>query len=213
MSNLRHSFVKRLWQIDAFKDVTKSPGGKGFRLKLHEKQPDAPLSPFYVDLRLLQSDFPAKQMAVELLAREMQTIPGIGLLAAIPEAIVPIVSSLSDRLGLPMITPREAKGHGSGAKIDGIWQPGQVVGLFDDVVTKADSKIAAAKVLTDAHLIVKHVFVLVDRQQGGEAQLDQANLFLHAAVTLDTMLNQYVVDQMMSPDVFASIQEYRQAAA
>lgn len=40
-----------IFQIGAFKDKSQSPDGRGFKLKLHEKQPDAPLSPFYLNLR------------------------------------------------------------------------------------------------------------------------------------------------------------------
>ncbi len=212
--SLKRGFARRIWQIGAFADMTKSPGGKGFRLKKHEREPNALLSPFYFNYRLLQSDHSSKFMAVSLFERmlgELDLIPDC--LAAIPEAIVPIVSTLSDRTGIPMITPRAAKGHGSGSKVDGIWKPGMTATLFDDVVTGADSKLEAHAALEAVEIKVEHVFVLTDRQQGGEKQLAVAGLRLHAAFTIDEMLKIFLEENLLDEDMFLAINTYRMLEA
>ena len=113
---LKDNFARKIFEIGVFQDITSSPEGKGFRLEKHEKEPNAPLSPFYIDYRLLQSDLEARSMAVQLFAHMMSeyvTLPD--LLAPIPEAIVPVVTLLSDWKRIPMVTPRIAKEHGSGS--------------------------------------------------------------------------------------------------
>ncbi len=214
MNRQTRDFAKNIWNIGAFKDVTKSPEGKGFRLKLHEKNPDAPFSPFYVDLRLLQSDLATKESAVRVFVDMIAQLKhGAERLGAIPEAIVAVVSSVSDRLGIPMITPRQPKSHGSGAKIDGIFRAGQTVALFDDVITGADSKLSAAETVRSAGLVVNDVLVLVDREQGGRQLLAEKDLTLHAAATITELLDYYRGERYMGEDVYAQIQEYRGVVA
>ena len=47
----REEFARMLFALGAFQDRRASPQGRGFRLKLHERNPSAPLSPFYFSLR------------------------------------------------------------------------------------------------------------------------------------------------------------------
>jgi uridine monophosphate synthetase len=160
-----------------------------FRLKLHEQQPDAPLSPIYVDLRVLQSYPDALDTAVAALA---ELIESRGLkfskYAGIPVAATPLVALLSHLTRVPMITPREVKTHGSGETINGSYTPGETVLVIDDVVSRADSKLEAIAVLASHGLVVRDVAVLVDREQGGGAQLAAAGYTLHAVLQLSRML-------------------------
>jgi len=211
---LKRDFARKTHQMGVFKDITKSPGGKGFRLKKHEKQPDAPLSPFYLDYRLLQSDCDAKSMAARMFDQMIHgffTSPD--RLAAIPEAIVPVVSTLSDLTRIPMVTPRTTKGHGSGSKVDGLWEAGMTAILIDDVVTGADSKIEAQTTMQVAKFDVSIVMVLTDRQQGGEKQLQAAGLQLVSAFTLDELLTIYREERLITSEVFDQIASYRAAEA
>lgn len=89
-----------------------------FRLKLHETNPDAPLSPIYIDLRILPSypDIMDKTVAV---FQEMTKGLTFDLYAPIPQAATPIGAVLSHKTRIPMITPRPPKTHGLGGGIDG----------------------------------------------------------------------------------------------
>jgi uridine monophosphate synthetase len=163
-----------------------------FRLKLHEKQPDAPLSPIYVDLRTLRS-FPDALDEAVLSLVEMIAAHGVSfdLYADVPQAATPLVAVLSHITRVGMITPREAKTHGAGDAINGAHAPGQTILVIDDLVTRAESKLEAIHILEAHGLIVRDVAVLVDREQGGAAELAAAGYQLHAAVTLSQLLDHW----------------------
>jgi len=164
-----------------------------FRLKLHDKNPEAPLSPVYVDLRVLRRFPEAKGAAVDVYEELLRPLK-FDLLADVPTAATPLVSSLSDRLGVGMITPRtDAKTHGSGAKVDGLLESdrGKVAVVIDDLVTRADSKLEAVNVLRKNGVSVKDVVVLIDGKQGGEEQLAAEGYALHSALTMTQMLEFY----------------------
>lgn len=191
-SELKMAFAEQLYDLRMFKDKTRSPGGQGFRLKLHQTQPDAPLSPFYIDLRVLRSYPQTAKRSARMLFEMMMKGLGADVLADVPTAITPVVSSLSDYTGIPMITPRPTKDHGAGGNIDGTWSvDGATAVLFDDLVTGAHSKIEAATVLRAAGITVQDVVVLVDREQGGRQQLQAAGLALHTAFTITELLMLY----------------------
>lgn len=161
-----------------------------FRFKLHDKDPKAPLAPFYIDLRMVRR-FPTVRRKVVQVYIDMLKGLKFDLLADVPTSATPIVGIISDRLGVPQITPRsDAKTHGTGAKIDGLLKEdkGKTAVMIDDLITRADSKFEAAKVLKDFGIKVKDVVVLVDREQGGKKELAKKGFKLHYAFTLSQMM-------------------------
>lgn len=178
-----------------------------FKLKVHERQPEAPLSPIYIDLRLLRRFPDAKNAAVDVYEELLEPLE-FDLIADVPTAATPIASSLADRLGIGMITPRtDSKTHGTGAKIDGLTpdDKGRTAVILDDLVTGADSKIEAAEILRAAGVKVTDVVVLIDRKQGGEEQLREHNLRLHSSFTMDQMLDYFLRVGKISQEEFDRI--------
>src|SRR4051812_18973061 len=138
-----------------------------FKLKLHEKDPSAPLSPIYIDLRILRSFPDVIDTAVDVYL-EMSKGLMFSLLADIPTAATPIVALISHKSRVPMISPRsDLKQHGIRRSIDGIYGKGQIVLLVDDLITRADSKLESLAVLSENGLKVHDIVVLIDREQGG----------------------------------------------
>lgn len=176
-----------------------------FKLKLHEANPEAPLSPIYIDLRALRRFPEAKNAAVSVYEELVRPLH-FDLLADIPTAATPLVSSLADRLNIGMITPRtDDKTHGSGAKIDGYVRQedeGKTVVLIDDLVTRADSKLEAVNILKGNGVVVHDIVVLIDRKQGGSEQLAAEGYTLHSALTLDQMLRYYVRVGLLTHEVY-----------
>jgi len=162
-----------------------------FRLKLHEKNPDAPLSPIYVNLRLLRS-CPDAMKGVVKIFRDMSRGLQFDCYADVPTAATPIVAVLSYLTHIPMITPRKAKTHGAPGTIDGAFREGQTALLVDDLVTRADSKLEAIQVLERNGVKVQDVMVLVDLEQGGRERLKEAGYRLHTASRLSTLLRWYL---------------------
>ncbi len=200
---LTQIFEKKMFKIDL---------EKGFKLKIHKEHPEAPLSPLYINLRTLRAHPEAKLKTVEVFG-EMLENSGVSydVLADIPTAATPLVSSLSDMLGVPMITPRgDNKSYGSGDNIDGFdaeIHTDKAAVLFDDLATDGGSKINPAKALRAAGMKVDHVFILIDREQGAEEQLAKEGLTLHSAFKLKAMVDFYRRTGKISEEQYTTFQE------
>ena len=184
-----------------------------FKLKLHETNPDAPLSPIYIDLRIMRS-FPNVMATAVGVYRELIKNLKFELLADCPTGATPATAILAHVTAVPMISPRKgAKGYGSGAKIDGSFRKGQTVLLIDDLITGANSKFESIKTLEDHGLVVKDVVVLVDREQGGAYQLKKAGYSLHSALKLTELLDYYLERGRISDEKYKEVLSYIKAQA
>ncbi len=158
------------------------------------------ISPIYIDLRLLVSHpavlrAAARQMAALIDARGI----AFDRLAAIPYAGLPIGVAVALETGRPLIYPRkEAKDYGTAKLIEGEHKPGEAALLVDDLITKGTSKFEALAPLLDAGLSVRDVLVLIDREQGGAAELAARGVALHAVLTLSAMLADLVSASRLS---------------
>jgi uridine monophosphate synthetase len=153
-------------------------------------------SPIYVDLRLLASHPPALRQVAGAYADLLRAEVGAGepgtrtRLAAIPYAALPIGTAVALELDLPLIYPRkEVKHHGTSRQIEGEYEAGDRAVVLDDLITTGGSKLAAIEPLEEAGLEVRDVVVLIDREQGGGAELAEAGYRLHAVLRLSEMLD------------------------
>jgi len=107
----------------------------------------------------------------------------------VPYAALPIGTAVAIASDKPLIYPRkEAKEHGLGKQIEGVWHSGERVLLIEDLITSGGSTIKTAETLRAAGLVVEHAIVLIDRQQGGVANLAAAGIQVHAVMTLTQIL-------------------------
>ena len=89
-----------------------------------------------------------------------------------------------------LIVRKEAKGHGTGAWIEGPLPPlGSKVTILEDVITTGGSAVKAATRVRDAGYVVERVVALVDRQENGEADefMESAGLELYSLFSLDEL--------------------------
>ena len=78
-----------------------------------------------------------------------------------------------------LIVRKQAKGHGTGAWLEGPLPPaGARVTVLEDVVTTGGSSIKAVNQLKEAGYTVKRVVTIVDREEGGQEAMDAAGLEL-----------------------------------
>ncbi|MDI6592056.1 MAG: hypothetical protein QME61_03960 [Patescibacteria group bacterium] len=178
-----------------------------FKWKLHEKFPQAPLSPIYINLRILRS-YPKIIGEVVDVFDELikQKNLKFDLLSDIPYASTPIVSILMFKIGVPMITPRkEEKARGIPTKIEGVFKPGQTVLLIDDVLSFADSKLEIVHLYREKKLILKDILVLVAYDLGGKERLKKENLQIHSVYEINDFLSIYLKAGKISEEKFKEI--------
>ena len=102
-----------------------------------------------------------------------------------------MVSAIDEIKLAALIVRKEAKGHGTGAWIEGPELPaGSKVTVLEDVITTGGSAIKAAEKLRDAGYIVNRVVAIVNRQEGSEADdaMDAANLDLVSLFVLEELI-------------------------
>ena len=165
-------------------------------------------SPIYVDLRRAVS-YPD---LFNLMARVyMDLLNGMTYdhIASVPYAALPIGAVVAAGLRASLIYPRkDAKDHGTAQKVEGSYLPNEQVVLLEDVVTSGGSIVSAAETLRAAGLSVGDVVVLVDRQQGGSTRLKHNKLHLHAAISIDDLLQELKSADLIDQTTFAAVMEY-----
>lgn len=167
-------------------------GPPDFTLNLHKTHPEAPKSPFYVDQRPLRSASNEVKLLVGKVLTELIRDLKYDVYADTPTAITWLVSLMSYVNSVPMITPRGEKTHGSGAKIDGEYEPGKTVALlFDDVITSGASANDAINDLRAAGVTVKDFVALVNREQGGTQAIKNNNCTPHWVFDMSNLLRYY----------------------
>jgi len=183
-----------------------------FKLKLHERNPTAPLSPIYIDLRLIRS-FPSTLRDVSCILGRSAARLNPDFIADVPTAATPIAGVISAFFDLPMLSPRlTGKQHGIDVRLEGAPREGGTVVLIDDLITRAESKLDAIAALRENGMIVEHVVVLVDREQGGGEELKRLGCELHAAMTLRQMLDVFVVAGRVSEEKKLDVLRYLDSA-
>jgi len=191
---------------------------RGFKLKLHEKNPDAPLSPVYFNLRTPDNPKPGPLTPeiMYLVADCMHDrIRELGLtftaIAGVPRAGDPIALALSQFYGMPLITLGKQEENGKrriAPPEEGFSPDLKSVLLVDDLITRADSKREAIEVIRNGGIGVVDVIVILDREQGGAAELADLKCKLHALFTINELLNLYVAADKMKRETRSRIREY-----
>ena len=133
--------------------------------------------------------------------------PGLALLSAQMLALVeaeaaavagltlgadPLVSGVAQAAALAgrqldaLIVRKEAKGHGTGAWLEGpLPAAGSVITVLEDVVTTGGSSLKAVHQLREAGYTVNRVVTIVDRQEGGQEAMTAAGLELSSLFLLE----------------------------
>lgn len=145
------------------------------------------LSPYYVDLRLIPSDPQAFRRVISFytIVLERGIARRVKRIAGIPTAGIMYASVLAFNLRKPFIYVRkEAKEHGRARRIEGLLLPGDKVAVLDDVITTGKNIVEAVEAIRGEGGIVQDALVLLDRQQGGTANLKKIGVRLYTFTTM-----------------------------
>ena len=193
----------------------------GFKLALHDKHPTAPLSPFYISLRTPENKRGTLQpedvdtIAHELVnaaAKKRITYDGV---VGIPRAGTPLADAIVRHShGKVAYIPLRKKSSTSRAmRIDPrrLSQPARAarrILIFDDLITKSDSKITAINVVKRAGYQVAGVAVYFDRMQGGYEHIAGMGIPIVRVVTITEMLDFYGEKKLISKTDLKKIHAY-----
>jgi orotate phosphoribosyltransferase len=85
---------------------------------------------------------------------------------------VALAAAASLASGLPFLIVRsKAKEHGTSRRIEGVFEPGELVCLVEDVVTAGGAALEAVEALREEGLRVQTAVCIVDREEGGHDAL------------------------------------------
>lgn len=102
---------------------------------------------------------------------------------------VPIAVAVSLETGSPLIIIRkEVKEYGTKGQIVGEFDKERAVLMVEDVATTGGSVLKAIKTLRDEGLVVRHVIVVVDREEGAAGALDDAGVELIPLVRVSELM-------------------------
>ena len=133
-------------------------------------------------------------LGLALLSAQMLDLvePSAVAVAGLTLGADPLVSGVAQAAALAgqaldaLIVRKEAKGHGTGAWLEGpLPEPGSRITVLEDVVTTGGSSLKAVKQLREAGYVVERVVTIVDRQEGGLAAMQEAGLELRSLFQLD----------------------------
>lgn len=165
-------------------------------------------SPIYIDLRRIAASPALLQRVARAYAERLEPL-AFDHLAAVPYAALTIGTAVALITSRPLIYPRkEAKAHGTGQTVEGLYAAGDQVAVIEDLVTTGGSTLKAIETLEAAGLVISDVVVLIDRQQGGAAALAQAGYTLHAVFGLSEILAALQQAGRISAEQAASVERY-----
>jgi orotate phosphoribosyltransferase len=117
---------------------------------------------------------------------EAVAVAGLTLGADPLVSAVALQAALAGRTLNALIVRKEAKGHGTGAWLEGpLPTAGSTVTVLEDVVTTGGSSLKAVTQLRQAGYTVNRVVTIVDRQEGGLEAMTAAGLTLNSLFQLE----------------------------
>jgi orotate phosphoribosyltransferase len=103
---------------------------------------------------------------------------------------VVLTASASMASDLPFIIVRgEAKDYGTANRIEGAFEPGELVCVLEDVVTTGGALVECVSALREAGLVVRNAVCVVDREEGGSDALARVGVRLRALFRAEDLLD------------------------
>jgi orotate phosphoribosyltransferase len=171
------------------------------------------LSPYYIDLARLLSA-PKELCSIAKTAadaiRQIMVSERIDKLASIELKGALILPSIACKVGLPCIVVRkESKAYGVTGRIAGAEvTKGENILFFDDVISEGLSKVEGIKPLQELGARVKHLMVVVDREQGGRENLEKLDYKIHALARISEVVKALRESQKISREQADAVLKY-----
>ena len=171
------------------------------------------MSPYYIDMARLLAKPSQLCVIAEVAADKINEITAtepITKIASIELKGALIVPSIACKVDLPCIILRkENKAYGITGRIAGAdVVKGDKVLFFDDVVSEGLSKIEGIKPLQELGAEVKHILVVVNREQGGKENLEKAGYKVHELARVSEVVTSLQESGKISVDQAKTVLDY-----
>lgn len=171
------------------------------------------LSPYYIDLACLISSPQELCSIAEIAAceiRNLRAVDRIDKLASIELKGALILPSIGCQVNLPCVVVRkEEKAYGVTGRIAGAEvSKGDQILFFDDVLSEGLSKVEGIKPLEELGATVRHLMVVVDREQGGKDNLEKLGYKVHALARISQLVNRLLEHGQISRTQADAVLDY-----
>lgn len=147
-------------------------------------------SKYYIDIKKASaSPLILKEIAHEISGRMMQYSIDADYIGCVALGGVPIAVAVSLETELPLIIIRkEAKEYGTKGRIVGDFIKNSTILMVEDVATTGGSVLEAIRLLKEEGLVITHVIVVVDREEGAKKALADEGVELIPLVKVGELL-------------------------
>lgn len=151
-------------------------------------------STYYIDARLTTLDAEGVNLIGKILLEEIKKDSSINAVGGPTMGADPIVGSvlaLSQESGTPLpgfLVRKQEKDHGTGKLVEGNLKEGDVVAMFEDVVTTGGSVIKAINAVKDSGAEVKKLYVIVDREEGAKSKFEEMGVQFYSIFQISDLL-------------------------
>ena len=143
-------------------------------------------SEYYVDKYLFETDPDCLETIAEAFA---ERVDSDDKLAGVALGAVPLAAATSVAAGVPYVIARkQRKDYGTANLIEGRLEEGEEVVVLEDIVTTGTSLVDAIEALREAGATVERTLVVVDREEGGRENVEDAGVEMEALVTASELL-------------------------
>ncbi|XP_026684651.1 LOW QUALITY PROTEIN: uridine 5'-monophosphate synthase, partial [Diaphorina citri] len=110
---------------------------------------------------------------------------------------------------IPMLIRRkDVKTYGTKKLIEGVYEKGDKCVIIEDVVTSGSSILETINDLKSVGIVVTDVLTIVDREQGGRANLKQLGYTLHSLFTLSSVMDILYKANKIKVDTVEDVKKY-----
>jgi uridine monophosphate synthetase len=171
------------------------------------------VSPYYIDLARLISSPEDLSMIAQISSEVIKQImkeEKIDKIASIALKGALISPSIAILINLPcLIVRKKEKEYGAIGRVVGAEViKGDNIVFFDDVVSEGLSKIEGIKPLVDEGAKIKHLIVVVDREQGGKEKLEQKGFIVHSLAKISEIVKILSISNRISNNQANKVLEY-----
>jgi uridine monophosphate synthetase len=191
----REAIIRKLHTIGAIKFGT-------FTLK------SGIISPLYIDLRLIVSYPDLLEKIGDFMWEEVQDCR-FNMVCGVPYTALPIATAISLKQGIPMVMRRkESKEYGTKKIIEGKFEKGQKCLVVEDLITSGSSIFETIAPLEEEGIVVQDALVLIDREQGGKANLIDKGYQLHSVFKITEIIDILAASEKIDKRTAAEVKEF-----